>query len=100
MIAVAAAVALLVGGGAGYGGALLAEPSRSTGPRPAGGVPIAPTPDAARRSVGHRAREPVPPAPTDVDTVAVAKRALPGTVMIQVGRATGSGFVLDTRAGS
>jgi putative serine protease PepD len=30
-----------------------------------------------------------------MDTVAVAKRALPGTVTISVGRSTGSGFVLD-----
>jgi putative serine protease PepD len=30
-----------------------------------------------------------------MDTVAVAKRALPGTVTIQVGRSTGSGFVID-----
>ena len=30
-----------------------------------------------------------------MDSVAVAARALPGTVTIQVGRATGSGFVLD-----
>ena len=30
-----------------------------------------------------------------MDTVAVAKRALPGTVTIQVGRSTGSGFLID-----
>ena len=30
-----------------------------------------------------------------MDTVAVAAQALPGTVTIQVGRSTGSGFVMD-----
>ena len=32
-----------------------------------------------------------------MDTVAVAKRALPGTVTIQVGRSTGSGFLIDNQ---
>jgi putative serine protease PepD len=39
----------------------------------------------------------VPPAPPTLDTVAVVKRSLPGTVMIQAGRGTGSGFVLDAQ---
>ena len=90
VIAVAAVTALLVGGAAGYGGALLAgrtevvtaAPSAAaTEPEPSLGPPGASTPGAA------------PGGP--MDTVAVAARALPGTVTIQVGRTTGSGFVMD-----
>ena len=91
LIAATAATALLVGGAAGYGGALLAgrdgvatavptAPASSTAGSPA------PTPAATTPSA-------LPAGP--MDSVAVAARALPGTVTIQVGRATGSGFVLD-----
>jgi putative serine protease PepD len=93
VILVAAATALLVGGAAGYGGALLAGQ---------GGVTTG-APSAA-------ASEPEPsPAPTaasspgaasgggPMDTVAVAAQALPGTVTIQVGRSSGSGFVMDAQ---
>jgi putative serine protease PepD len=37
----------------------------------------------------------VPPPPTSANTVEIAKRVLPATVMIQVGRGTGSGFLID-----
>ena len=40
-------------------------------------------------------RTPVPPPPGSANTVEVAQRVLPATVMIQVGRGTGSGFVID-----
>jgi putative serine protease PepD len=90
VIAVAAATALLVGGAAGYGGALLAGRT-----------------DVVTAAPSASAAEPKPSEPTAVsgpggapgggpmDTVAVAARALPGTVTIQVGRSTGSGFVMD-----
>ena len=92
LIGVAAVTALLIGGGAGYGGALLAErgdaPSAAPGSTSTQGPGASPTPSAA-------SPEPVPPGGSGMDTVAVAKRALPGTVTIQVGRSTGSGFVID-----
>ena len=85
VIAIAAAVALLIGGGAGYGGARLAQRAEPPAPVTAGPTQAAdptptptPTPTATQESV--------PPAPSTLDTVAVAKRTLPGTVMIQVGR--------------
>jgi putative serine protease PepD len=90
VVAVAAATALLVGGAAGYGGALIAgrgggvaEAPSATAPTAAGSTPTG----AATPAAG-------PAGP--MDTVAVAARALPGTVTIQVGRATGSGFLMDT----
>ena len=99
MIAVAAAVALLIGGGAGYGAARLAqraEPGPVPASTPTPAAPTGPTPDPTSDPSATGSREPVPPAPTELDTVAVAKRTLPGTVMIRAGRSTGSGFVLDT----
>ncbi len=90
LLGVAAVTALLVGGGAGYGGALLAE--RSSAPIAASGStsPLqGPSPTASATI-----SEPLPSS-TTMDTVAVAKRTLPGTVTIQVGRSTGSGFVID-----
>ncbi|GAA3577507.1 hypothetical protein GCM10022197_38490 [Microlunatus spumicola] len=85
VVAVATVTALLVGGGAGFGAARLAaggsasatsDPARSTDPAPA----------------------PLPPGET-TSTVEVARRVLPGTVMIEVGSGsgtgTGSGFVID-----
>jgi putative serine protease PepD len=84
VIAVAALTALVIGGAAGYGGATLARRAESaTTARPS----APPTPGVTRT--------PVPPAPASANTVEVAKRVLPGTVMIQVGRGTGSGFVVD-----
>ena len=96
VIAIAAAVALLIGGGAGYGGARLAQRAEPPAPVTAGPTQAAdpkPTPTPTSTAT----QESVPPAPSTLDTVAVAKRTLPGTVMIQVGRGTGSGFVLDTQ---
>jgi putative serine protease PepD len=90
---VAAVTALLVGGGAGYGGALLAERNAAPVASP-GSTSSAPGPGASPSPSGSTP-EPVPPGGTTIDTVAVAKRALPGTVTIQVGRSTGSGFVID-----
>ena len=82
VVGVAALTALLIGGGAGYGGAQLAG---------AGTAPVSTTtPTAAPSS---------PPAPVpagkSVSMVEVARRLLPSTVMIEVGGRTGSGFVLD-----
>jgi len=89
LIGVAAVTALLIGGGAGYGGALLAErgyaPSAAPGSTSTQGPGASPTPSGSSPEPGG----------SSMDTVAVAKRALPGTVTIQVGRSTGSGFVLD-----
>lgn len=82
LIAVAALTALVIGGAAGYGGATLARRSETpavTTASPAPGV----------------TRSPVPPAPPSANTVEVAKRVLPATVMIQAGRGTGSGFLID-----
>jgi putative serine protease PepD len=82
LIAVAALTALVIGGAAGYGGATLARRSE------AGVTTASPAPPGVTRS-------PVPPAPPSVNTVEVAKRVLPATVMIQAGRGTGSGFLID-----
>jgi putative serine protease PepD len=86
LLGVAAVTALLIGGGAGYGGALLAERNYT----PVTSATQGPTPSPSAVSP-----EPVPAGGSAMDTVAVAKRALPGTVTIQVGRSTGSGFVID-----
>jgi putative serine protease PepD len=85
VIAVAALTALVIGGAAGYGGATLArrtESSATTAGRSASATPGV-------------TRTPIAPAPDSANTVEVAKRVLPATVMIQVGRGTGSGFVID-----
>jgi len=83
VIAVAALTALVIGGAAGYGGATLARraspAATSASPPPEPGVTLTP----------------VAPPPPSANTVDVAKRVLPATVMIQVGRATGSGFLID-----
>jgi putative serine protease PepD len=84
VIAVAALTALLIGGAAGYGGAALAQRADSSATTAS---PSAPAPGVTRT--------PVAPAPDSANTVEVAKRVLPATVMIQVGRGTGSGFVID-----
>ena len=86
VIAVAALTALVIGAAAGFGGAILA---RQTAPSAATTAnPSAPTLPGVTRG-------PVPPPPTSANTVEIAKRVLPATVMIQVGRGTGSGFLLD-----
>ena len=86
VIAVAALTALVIGAAAGFGGATLArqtDPSAATTANPS-----APTLPGVTRG-------PVPPPPTSANTVEIAKRVLPATVMIQVGRGTGSGFLID-----
>ena len=93
VIAVAALTALLVGGSAGYGGARLAAvPAEPAAPAPTATTtgPVEPT------SAPTVASSPgVEPGGGAFDPVAVAAKALPGTVTIAVGRSTGSGFVLD-----
>ena len=84
VIAVAALTALVIGGAAGYGGATLARRAESAN----AANPSAPATPGVTRT-------PVAPAPDSANTVEVAKRVLPATVMIQVGRGTGSGFVID-----
>lgn len=85
VIAVAALTALLIGGAAGYGGAALARRTDSSATTAGPSAPASP----------GVTRTPVAPAPDSANTVEVAKRVLPATVMIQVGRGTGSGFVID-----
>jgi putative serine protease PepD len=96
VIALAALTALVVGGTAGYGGARLAERSAVVAPAPvtvSAPVPATAFPAPQQSSV---TASPLPPAPAQANTVEVAKRVVPATVMIQVGNGTGSGFVLDT----
>ena len=100
LVLASALTALLVGGAAGYGGALLAgrtvgsvaDPARrpatqqpTTNPSQIAGRSTAPTAAPSRVSGGP-----------GLSTAQVAEAVLPGTVMIQAGSATGSGFVLDT----
>ena len=86
VVTLAALTSLLVGGGAGFGAARLAER-----PGPA-------TSSAANDPTTGTEPAPLPSGGTTT-TVEVAKRALPSTVMIEVrssdGQGTGSGFVLD-----
>ncbi len=102
ILVAAVLLALVVGGAAGFGGAKLAAwtepPNPSAAAPPAGTDPS--TPDPRSNPTPDTA-----PAPTNpgggrsIDTVAVAKAVLPGTVMIRTAgggaQATGSGFVLD-----
>ena len=90
VIAVAALTALLVGGTAGYGGALLAGRSDAAAAAPSA---TAPTVRGSPVPTGSATANAAPAGP--MDTVAVAAKALPGTVTIQVGRSTGSGFLMD-----
>jgi putative serine protease PepD len=83
VIAVAALTALVIGGAAGYGGATLA---RRTAPATTTASP-SPEPGVTRT--------PVAPPPPSANTVDIAKRVLPAAVMIQVGRGSGSGFLID-----
>jgi putative serine protease PepD len=105
----AALLALVVGGVAGFGGARLAArtavPDRIPPPAPpsVAASESAPEPTLPSPSPLEPASEPpspVPAPPRQLDTVAVARAVLPGTVMIRASRngsgtATGSGFVLD-----
>ena len=86
IIAIAAVTALVIGGLAGYGGATLARSASASDVTTAS--PSAPT-------VPGVTRNPVSPPPPTANTVEIAKRVLPATVMIQVDRGTGSGFLID-----
>jgi putative serine protease PepD len=90
-IGIAALTAAVIGGSAGYGGARLAESQPPALASASASASVSSEPSATA------SRAPVPAAPPAANTVAVAKRVLPSTVMIKVGRATGSGFVLDRR---
>jgi putative serine protease PepD len=83
VIAVAALTALIIGGAAGFGGATLARRAASS------------TTTASPSAEPGVTRTPVAPPPPSANSVDVAKRVLPATVMIQVGRGTGSGFLID-----
>jgi putative serine protease PepD len=100
LIGGAALTALLVGGGAGYGGALLAgetsdrevaSPSAGT---QTGAVTQTPVPSTNGSSSPRPSSAP-PSGQTGRTTVEVANAVLPGTVMIQAGNGTGSGFIFD-----
>ena len=84
VIAVAALTALVIGGAAGYGGATLA---RQASPSSAASANPSAEPGVTRT--------PVAPPPPSANSVEIARRVLPATVMIQVGRGTGSGFLVD-----
>lgn len=95
VVLVAALTALVVGSAAGYGGSRLAtrgtasDPVVTTAPS-ASADPTSPTsPDPSTTA------SPLPAAPAQANTVEIAKRVVPATVMIEVGDSTGSGFVLD-----
>ena len=89
VIAIAAAVALLIGGGAGYGGARLGSAGRTRAGhvqhRDTGRTDLRPDhgshPDLSGHSRSRCRRRPPRSTPSHV-----AKRTLPGTVMIQAGR--------------
>ena len=92
VVAVSALTAVVIGGVAGYGGSVLASRSDATSPAvSATSGPTAPDPGTSGSA------SPLPPPPAQADTVEIARRVLPGTVMIQIGSSTGSGFVLDTQ---
>jgi putative serine protease PepD len=94
-VAVAAVTALLVGGAAGFGGSILArsvtEESGSVA-SPSVSTQSNPAPEPTRRT-------PVPRPPQTLDTVAVARAAVPSTVMLRVGTGedgvVGSGFIIS-----
>jgi putative serine protease PepD len=91
VVAVSALTALLIGGAAGYGGSRLATDGEvSVTPPTVSSAPLPSDPGASDRA------QPLPAPPAQANTVEIAKRVLPGTVMIQVGGSTGSGFLLDT----
>ncbi len=101
VIAVAGLTALLVGGSAGYGGALLAgRSSDEEAVAPTRGTQSGAPPAAPSASTADRAR----PSPSDGglsagaarSTVEVANAVLPSTVMIEAGNGTGSGFAFDS----
>jgi putative serine protease PepD len=84
LVTMAALTALVIGGAAGYGGARLAQRAADT-----------PTTTASPAAEPGVTRTAVAPPPPSANSVEIAKRVLPATVMIQVGRGTGSGFLID-----
>jgi putative serine protease PepD len=96
----AALTALLVGGGAGYGGALLAgrtseqDLAAPSGGAKTSGVSQTPVPSTGG-SLSPRPSRAAPSGQSGRNTVEVANAVLPGTVMIQAGSGTGSGFIFD-----
>ena len=122
VLVMAAVLAILLGGGAGYLGARLGQnqsgptsappvATRSTGPgagRPTGVQPSAGPAGqtkgrATPNSTGNASSDatPIPPTRGSADTVKIARRMLPSTVTIEVtvgaGGDLGSGFVLDNQ---
>ncbi|MGI8459243.1 MAG: S1C family serine protease [Propionibacteriaceae bacterium] len=99
VVLVAALTALVVGPVAGYAGARLAD----VGPGTAVPAPptVAPAPSTDPSGAPTIAQPPVGPAPSEANTVEIAKRLLPSTVTITAVAGTqggtGSGFVLDVR---
>jgi putative serine protease PepD len=101
LVLASALTALLVGGAAGYGGALLAgrTAGSAAGPARGGLASQPPTTNPSQIAVSSTAPTAAPSRVSGapgLTTAQVAEAVLPGTVMIQAGSATGSGFVLDT----
>jgi putative serine protease PepD len=98
VVLVAALTALVVGPLAGYAGARLADDGATAGTPPTTSAPVPSTDPTGGPTI---AQTPVPPAPSEANTVEIAKRLLPSTVTITVRAGsqggTGSGFVLDRR---
>jgi putative serine protease PepD len=96
----AALTALLVGGGAGYGGALLAgrtsqqEVAAPSGATQTSALSQTPVPSPSGRS-NPRSSSAQPSSQSGRNLADVAKTVLPGTVMIRAGDGTGSGFFFD-----
>lgn len=113
VLVLAAVLAILLGGGAGYVGARLGDRPAATSAAPAPAPPASPgaTPSAvgsaapteaptqAPTAAGQNTGAPIPPTGGSADTVRIAERMLPSTVTIQVTVGSsgdlGSGFVLD-----
>lgn len=88
VVGVAALTALVVGGAAGLGGAVVGSQLGSPAPSASGVAPV-PPPATPAPSNG------VPTARATQPAVGVAAAVLPSTVTIESGEGTGSGFVLD-----
>ncbi|GGL47553.1 hypothetical protein GCM10011575_01770 [Microlunatus endophyticus] len=114
ILVIAAVLAVLLGGGAGYLGARLGTQQQSGTAAPAASAPApsapAPHPKSATSSEPSAAAptaasapkdsgSPIPPGRGSADTVRIAARMLPSTVTIEVSVGSegelGSGFVLD-----
>ncbi|WP_375430440.1 S1C family serine protease [uncultured Friedmanniella sp.] len=95
VVAVAALTAVVIGGAAGYGGSRLAGGSSAAAPVSASSPTTGPVGPSASTPDPSTSASPLAPAPAQANTVEIARRVVPATVMIQVGNGTGSGFVLD-----